>query len=333
MSESRELLRIEQLHLEVRPRRGAESIPILRGVSLSVKAGESVGIVGESGSGKSMTTRAIMQLLPDAAEVSGSISYQGDEMLGASRARVARFRQSEVGMIYQDPRAHINRLWTVGDFVTEAVVSSGAMRPAAARARALELFAEVGISDGERRFGQYPHQLSGGLLQRVMIVAALMTDPMLIIADEATTALDVTVQADVMGVFADLRERHGVSLLFITHDLDLAVAVTDTIVVMYAGAVVETGPAAHLYDRPRHPYTAALLQSRPDPHVKRRLVSIPGRPTSAAEVDGGCAFAARCAFATDLCRVEEPELRELDGRLVACHRAEAISDDLIGAGR
>lgn len=325
------LLSINHLQLSIRPNRSDAPISILRNVSFDIRQGESVGVVGESGSGKSMTTRAVMRLLPNGSSVSGSIGFDGQEVTTMSKRALSKFRSHDVGMIYQDPRAHINRLWTIGDFLIEGVTTTGQMTAAQAREKAIELLAEVGIPDGARRMQQYPHQLSGGLLQRVMIVAALMTEPKLIIADEATTALDVTVQADVMGVFADLREHHDASLLFITHDLDLATAVTDTIVVMYAGSVVERGSAAELYATPRHPYTAALLKSRPDPHSKKKLLSIPGRPMAAAEVGGGCAFAARCPWATELCRSEEPALRPFAGGMVACHRAEEIADQLTEA--
>ncbi|KRB37216.1 ABC transporter ATP-binding protein [Microbacterium sp. Root180] len=331
MSAHEALLELKGLQLSITDQRTRRVVPILHDVTLEAHQGEVVAIVGESGSGKSMTTRSIMRLLPNGARTSGSIRFQGRELLTQSAKDQASFRASSVGMIYQDPRAHINSLWTVGDFLVEGVVSSGAMSRRDARARAVRQLGEVGIADGERRMLQYPYQLSGGLLQRVMIVAALMTDPDLIIADEATTALDVTVQADVMRVLRGLRDSRGVALLFITHDLDLASSVADTIVVMYAGRVVERGSARNVYESPTHPYTAALLRSRPNPTSRERLESIPGRPISAAEATTGCAFADRCQFAVDVCRTEVPPVRKVFESDVACHRAEEVHAQLGGA--
>lgn len=304
--------------------------PILSGVTIEVRAGESVGLVGESGSGKSMTTRAIMRLLPDGARVDGTVSFRGTDLKSLDRTAIARYRSRDVGMIYQDPRAHINPLWTLGDFITEGVVSSGQLSKGRARERAIQLLADVGIPDGERRMAQYPHQLSGGLLQRVMIVAALMPQPALLIADEPTTALDVTVQSEVMAILDELRTGGAVGLLFITHDLDLAAAVTDTIGVMYAGTIVEIGPTSAVVSHPRHPYTWALLQSRPSTTRVERLKTIPGRPISASEAGSGCVFASRCPFAIDICRSERPTARVVDNASVACHRAEELRSQLSG---
>lgn len=327
MTETETLLEIRHLGLEV----GRTRVPVLLDVDFAIRRGEVVSVVGESGSGKSMTARSIMRLLPDGAEPHGSIRFDGADVLAMSKRELAAFRAGRVGMIHQDPRAHINPVRTIGDFLIEGVVSSGRMSRDEARRRAVALLAEVGIPDGERRMRAYPHQLSGGLLQRVMIVMAVMADPDLIIADEATTALDVTVQADVIAVFRQLTARRALSLLFITHDLDLAAMVSDTIVVMYAGRIVERGTARDLYTSPRHPYTSALLRSRPNPRSKAPLVSIPGRPQSASEVAGGCAFASRCAFAQSRCREERPEMRSSGATSVACHRADELVGMLDGA--
>lgn len=323
------LLTVRNLALDIVPRRSQTSIPVLFDVDFTVSRGESLCVVGESGSGKSMTTRAIMRLLPDGARPRGEITFDGADVFRMGAKALARYRSREIGMIYQDPRAHVNPLWTLGDFLAEGVVTSGLMSRADARRKALELLKEVGIPDGERRLKQYPHQLSGGLLQRMMIVMTLMAEPELIIADEATTALDVTVQADVMSVFAGLKKHRDLSLLFITHDLDLAAAVADTIVVMYAGRVIERGPAREVYFRPSHPYTSALLRSRPNPRSQAKLESIPGRPIGAAEAGTGCAFAPRCPFAQAVCRATVPELRDYGAGTVACHRVEEIQDELM----
>lgn len=331
MSAAAPLLELTNLQLSIDDPVTRRRIPILHDVTFSASAGEVVAVVGESGSGKSMTTRSIMRLLPNGSSIGGSVRFDGREILTQSSRELASFRASSVGMIYQDPRAHINSLWTVGDFLVEAVVSSGKLSRRDARERAIERLRDVGIADGERRMLQYPYQLSGGLLQRVMIVAALMSDPDLIIADEATTALDVTVQAEVMDVLRKMRRERGATMLFITHDLDLASSVADKIVVMYAGRVVERGTVRAIYETPTHPYTSALLQSRPNPRSRARLVSIPGRPISAAEATTGCAFADRCRFAIDMCRSDTPQIRTVNGSDVACHRADEIHSQLEGA--
>jgi oligopeptide/dipeptide ABC transporter ATP-binding protein len=227
-------------------------------------------------------------------------------------------------MIYQDPRAHINPLRTIGDFLSEGLRETGDVRPAQIRARAIRVLEEVGIGDASRRLGQYPHELSGGLLQRVMIASVLLAEPKLMLADEPTTALDVTTQQEVMAILDEQRRERGLSLLFITHDLDLAIAITDRIAVMYAGTLVEVAPAGELHRTARHPYTRALLQSRPRIDRTERLETIAGRPVSAYEAGEGCVFASRCRFAEERCRATRPTIRPLDAHLVACHRAEEI---------
>ena len=301
---------------------------LVQDVTLSMHPGESVGLVGESGSGKSMTVKAAMRLLPRNAEVVGSIQFDGRPVDRFSRSELAAYRSSDVGLIHQDPRAHTNPMRTIGQFLVESVVATRKMSKREATDRAVSLLAEMGIGDARRRMDQYPHQLSGGLLQRVMIAATLMNEPRLIFADEPTTALDVTVQSEVMAILMEQIAERDLGMLLVTHDLDLAAAVTDTLVVMYAGTVVESGRAEDLYADPRHPYTAALLASRPSTTQVKRLVSIQGRPAAAFEVGQGCVFAARCPFATELCRTDRPEMRLVDGSHVACHRAEAIADDL-----
>jgi len=320
------LLDIRGLRLELDDARGTRAL--VEDVTLSVGPGESVGLVGESGSGKSLTVKAVMRLLPPAITASGAIDFDGRSVLDLSRRDLARYRSTDVAMIHQDPRAHTNPLHTIADFLVEGVVSTGRMKRDEAVRRACGLLGEMGFDDAARRMDQYPHQLSGGLLQRVMIAMSLLHEPRLLLADEPTTALDVTVQSEVMAILVEQVRDRGIGMLFITHDLDLAAAVTDTLVVMYAGTVVERGAAADLYRHPRHPYTAALLASRPSTTQVKRLVSIPGRPAAAYEVGGGCVFAARCPFVNERCRNERPERREVDGRTVACHRAEEIAGSL-----
>ena len=327
------LLDIHQLRVDLpSPQRRGAPRTLIHDVSLTVAPGESVGLVGESGSGKSMTVKAVMRLLPRRAKAQGRIDFQSRSVPGMSARELARYRAREISMIYQDPRAHINPLRTIGDFLTEGVVASRAMTRAEAQESACALLRDVGISDPERRLSQYPHQLSGGLLQRMMIVMALLPSPALVLADEPTTALDVTVQSEVMAILTEQIRGRNAGMLFITHDLDLAAAVTDSLAVMYAGTIVERGPSAHIYAAPRHPYTAALLASRPSPTSVMRPVSIPGRPISAFEVEAGCAFAARCPFAIGLCRTQRPEPRDTGSRTVACHRVDELETVLAKGG-
>lgn len=296
--------------------------PVLHQVSLSIRPGEALGLVGESGSGKSMTARAIDRLLPDGAEVAGHIRFEGREVMTLSGADLRRFR-GEVAMIFQDPRAHTNPVRRVGDFMTEALRTNAGVRMEEAAGRAIDLLASVGIQDGEQRLRQYPHELSGGLLQRVMIATALLTQPRLLLADEPTTSLDVTTQAEVMAILDALRQEFNLAMLFITHDLELAAAVCDRTAVMYAGQVVEVRESSLLHDEPLHPYTAALAAARPSiEDTAHRLTAIPGRPLSAFEAPSDeCAFARRCPHAANICREGRPALVELDGGLTRCARA------------
>ncbi|MFD8627905.1 ABC transporter ATP-binding protein [Streptomyces hygroscopicus] len=316
------LLRMQGVGITARDRGNQRTL--VRGVDLTVAAGEAVGLVGESGSGKSMLVRSAMRLLPRHATATGHIDFEGRSVLGFSRRELAAYRARDVALIHQDPRAHTNPLRTIGDFLVEGVVAAKLLSPREARTRACETMASIGITDPEHRLTQYPHQLSGGLLQRMMIVAALLPSPKLLFADEPTTALDVTVQSEVMAILQEQIRERNLGLLFISHDLDLAAAVTDSLAVMYAGTVVEQGATADVHARPLHPYTAGLLACRPSATAVTRLKPIPGRPVSAYEVGSGCAFAARCRFAAEECRTDRPQLRTVEERLVACHRVEEI---------
>src|SRR6266516_6947736 len=293
--------------------------PVLRDVSLTVRPGEAVGRVGDSGSGKSMTARAIDRLLPRGAEVSGQIRFDGADIMTLTGSALRDYR-GKVAMIFQDPRAHINPVRRIGDFMTEALRTNLGVPAEQARRRAADMLAQVGIEDGAQRLRQYPHQMSGGILQRTMIAAALLTEPRLLLADEPTTALDVTTQAEVMAILDGLRRDFGLAMLFITHDLELAAAICDRTVVMYAGQIVEVRASALLHGDPLHPYTAALAAARPDiGQTAHRLRAIPGRPLSAFEAPAAeCAFAPRCAHASDICRANVPALTGLDGGLSRC---------------
>jgi len=300
---------------------------VLSEISFSIGAGEAVGLVGESGSGKSMTMRAIAGLLPTGATTSGHVRIDGVDVLTSGERRRGTARD-KVAVVFQDPRAHVNPVRRIGDFMTEALRINHGVSKDDARRRAVDILREVGVPDGARRLDQYPHELSGGLLQRVMIAASLLVDPTVLLADEPTTALDVTTQAEVMALIDDLRRERGLAMLFITHDLDLAGAVCDRTVVLYAGQLMEEQQSARLHSKPRHPYTAALVKARPDiGATSTRLAAIPGRPLSSFEAPHGCAFAPRCSYSLPACEQARPEVRPLDGGHVRCVRAEEVQLD------
>jgi oligopeptide/dipeptide ABC transporter ATP-binding protein len=307
---------------------------ILRDVSLYLDSGEAVGLVGESGSGKSMTAKTLSRLLPAGAEVTGQVNFEGKPVYGLKRGGLRSYRSAGIGLVFQDPRSHTNPVRTVGDFATEGLRSHLRLDRQQAERRILDLFDEVGIDNGPRRLRQYPHELSGGLLQRVMIAAAVAMRPKVILADEPTTALDVITQSEVLATLNRLRREYSLALLFITHDLDLAAAMCDRTIVMYAGSVVEEQGSASLHVDPLHPYTAGLMRARPDIRgSQRRLAAVPGRPLSAFQAPPGCAFAPRCSYVLDSCRASEPELEEIEPNcFTRCHRAEELHGRLVGTG-
>ncbi|WP_042368568.1 ABC transporter ATP-binding protein [Streptacidiphilus neutrinimicus] len=298
---------------------------LLEGVDLTLAPGEALGLVGESGSGKSMTMRAVTRLLPRAASATGAIRFEGADVLGMNAGELRRYRDRGVGLVFQDPRAHINPTRRIGAFLVEALVRSRGVGRREALARAAAVLAEVGIDDPQRRLGQYPHEVSGGMLQRVMIASVLLAEPRLILADEPTTALDVTIQREVVAILDRMRRERGMGMVFITHDLDLALAVCGRVAVMYAGRIVELRSADTLHERAAHPYTLGLLGSRPSVDARaERLTAIPGRPVSAFESGPGCAFAPRCSFATAGCESAPPPLADFDGGVVRCARVQEI---------
>jgi oligopeptide/dipeptide ABC transporter ATP-binding protein len=302
-------------------------------VDLAIAAGECVGLVGESGSGKSMTARSAIGLLPRGAEVGGSVKVDGTEVVGIGERDLRALRARRVAMIFQDPRAHIDPVRTVGDHLTEGVRLLDGLGRRAAVARAEELLTAVRLEEPARLMGAFPHELSGGMLQRVMIAGALVGGPDLLLADEPTTALDVTTQAEVTAILSDLRVERRLGVLFISHDLELAAAICDRIAVMYAGEVVEDSPAAELYRAPLHPYTAGLLESRPklveDPGP---LAVIPGAPISAYEAGEGCPFAPRCGLADEACAMH-PEPRRVGAGVVRCHHSEELRSTAAAGAR
>ncbi|MFJ7153957.1 ABC transporter ATP-binding protein [Streptomyces sp. NPDC101118] len=300
--------------------------PVLDGVDLTVAPGETVALVGESGSGKTLTSRSALGLLPPRATTSGRVLVNGHDVLAMDAAQLRSLRTGTAAMVFQDPRAATNPLRRIGDFLTESARLTGTMTGAQATARATELLEAVGLGPDVLR--RRPGQLSGGMLQRVVIAAALMGDPALLLADEPTTALDATSQAEVVALLDRLRERFGTGLLFVTHDLGLAAAISDRVYVMYAGRIAETGPAEALFARPRHPYTAALLASTPRlDGPGGRLAAIDGQPPDLRQELTGCAFAARCPYATALCHEQAPEPAAAPtgpAHLAACHHSDQL---------
>ncbi|WP_326817577.1 ABC transporter ATP-binding protein [Streptomyces sp. NBC_01762] len=315
------LLDIENLTLEL----PGTARPVLTDVSLRVAAGEVVGLVGESGSGKSTTARAALRTLPAGTAMSGSVRVDGTDVLALSGEALREHRAHAVAMVHQDPRSAVNPVRRIGDFLVERLAGTG-LDKKAVRARAVELLGTVGLSDPERRVRQRPHELSGGMLQRVVIAGALAAEPRLLLADEATSALDVTTQAEILALLRTLRAERSLGLLFITHDLHLAAAYCDRVYVMYAGRVVEEQPAGALFDRPRHPYTKGLLACSPTlGEDSREIRPIPGRPPSLADTFDGCEFADRCPDAEPECGTWRPEPVPLDGGgTAACRRLPVL---------
>ncbi len=293
---------------------------------------ECVGVVGESGSGKTQLLLALLGLLQPSARVSGSVSYRGEELLGASPARLGALRGRRIAMVFQDALSALNPYLNVVTQLTEAARWHLRLGRRAARARASELLATVHINDPAQRLRQYPHELSGGMRQRVLIAMALMCDPEILLLDEPTTALDVTVQAQVLELLREVRGRTGVASLFVTHDLAALAPMADRVAVMYAGRIVEQAPASELYASPFHPYTAGLLRSLPrwDLPPPARLPSISGQPPNLSDLPAGCAFAPRCPLVFERCH-ERPEVRPRPvGRELACH-LDASSEQICEA--
>ena len=290
-------------------------------MSLDLEAGQVLGIVGESGCGKSVTALSILGLLPQTATVSGSIRFQGTELLGGSRSRLRKIRGREISFVFQEPMTSLNPVFRVGDQIEEVLREHLRLSRRAARARVVELLDLVHIPDPGRRADEYPHQLSGGMRQRVVIAMALACDPKILIADEPTTALDVTIQAGILDLLRELRERLGTAIILITHNLGVVADLADRVVVMYAGRKAEEAPVRELFASPQHPYTIGLLGAVPRAGAKRngRLQEIPGRVPSLAELPAHCAFADRCPRADELSWSQVPELRLIrPDHLVAC---------------
>jgi oligopeptide/dipeptide ABC transporter ATP-binding protein len=303
----------------------------VRGVSLGVTAGKTLGIVGESGCGKSVTCHSILRLTPANGVMAGQILFAGEDLATYDEARLTKLRGREIAMIFQEPLSALNPVHTVGGQIAESLKLHRGMSAEAARAEALGLLERVGIPEAKRRLREYPHQLSGGMNQRAMIAMALACRPRLLIADEPTTALDVTIQAQILNLLRDLQGEFGMAIILITHDLGVVAEIADDVAVMYAGSVVERASVTELFAHPMHPYTAGLLHAIPRiDATAQTLLPIEGTVPSAIEIPPGCSFAPRCAYAQDRCRREQPALRVSgDGRALACHfplaAAEAVA--------
>ena len=303
-----------------------EAAPV-DGVSFDVMASEMLGIVGESGSGKSLTLRALLQLLPAHAGVSGQALWQGRDLLGLDEPGIRAIRGREIAMIYQEPMTALDPVLPIGLQITESLQVHLGLLGAVARRRAIELLDLVGIPDAKRRLDNYPHEFSGGMRQRAMIAIALAAEPRLLLADEPTTALDVTIQDQILTLLLRLKDELQMSVILVTHDLGIVAGTCDRVAVMYAGRIMESGPVHAVFTRPAHAYTLGLMRSVPTrAQARQRLAFIPGAPPDPNGMPSGCRFAPRCGFATEACTVAPPALAEIGmAHRSACLHADAVA--------
>ena len=331
------LLEVRNLRTEFRT--GAGVVPAVAGISYTVERGETVAIVGESGSGKTASALSLLRLIPDPPGriTEGQIIFAGRDLLRLSEEEIRQVRGSDIGMIFQEPMTSLNPVLTIGRQITETLEQHRGADRAAAQKRAVELLGLVGIADPARRLKQYPHQLSGGMRQRIMIAIALACDPKMIIADEPTTALDVTIQAQILELMKDLTRRLDVALIIITHNLGVVARYANRVNVMYAGRIIESGPAVEIYHNPRHPYTIALLHSVPrlDRPRQARLDPVEGQPPDLTRLDAGCSFRPRCRYAIEACAKSRPALEPAGdaAHLAACLRRNEIGIETVTAAR
>ena len=322
------VLEVSGLTVHFSPPGGSEPVPLVRDASFAIGAGEVVCLVGESGSGKSVTSQAIMRLIQEQPTISaaGTVRFMGRDVLSASHQEIRNIRGRDMAIVFQEPMSSLDPVYTIENQMVEAIRRADDVSAKAARARANDLLTKVGISGTERTLRSYPHQLSGGMCQRVMIAMALACQPRLLIADEPTTALDVTIQAQILELLADLRREFGMAMLLVTHDMGVAAQVADRVVVMYAGRVVEEARTADLFRAPMHPYTAGLLNCIPPLSGERTtmLPAIAGNVPEPRWLPAGCAFHPRCHAAVEKCSAEDPPLRLVDSRPVACWRAPEL---------
>jgi peptide/nickel transport system ATP-binding protein len=325
------LLSVQNLRAHFATRGGV--VRAVDGLSFDVNAGETLAIVGESGCGKSVTSLSILRLLDEPpAKLAGSILFGGRDLIALDEAAMGRLRGNEISMIFQEPMTSLNPLLTVGWQLAESIILHQGLSAAAARKRAVEMLTLVGIPSPERRAGEYPHQLSGGMRQRVMIAIAIACNPKILVADEPTTALDVTIQAQILDLMRALQARTGTAIILITHDLGVVAEMAQRVVVMYAGRKVEDAPVEDIFLDPKHPYTRGLLGAVPklgssaeDSQGRQRLTEIPGAVPSLIAPTEGCSFAGRCAMTRDVCRRVAPALRAISANhTTACHFAEEL---------
>ncbi len=321
---SKPLLSVENLH--IRFKTGSGYIYAVNGVSFTLEPGTVLGIVGESGCGKSVTAFALLGLLPENAEVTeGQVIYQGRNVLALPQSQRASYRGKEIALISQDPLTGFNPVYSIGDQIREAVLAHNHCPKPEAEKKAVALMKQVGIPDPENRYKNYPHEFSGGMRQRAMIAMALANEPKLLLADEPTTALDVTIQAQVLDLLSQLQRERGMGMILITHDLGVVAQMCDQVLVMYAGQVVEQAPVEQLFEDPQHPYTIGLLNSLPRPGLKR-LSPILGQPPRLTEKISGCSFLPRCPLAQEIC-AKMPDLLDVSaaGHSARCHFAGQLN--------
>jgi peptide/nickel transport system ATP-binding protein len=319
-----EQLAVEVADLAVRFRQRERTIHAVNGVSFRLARGEVLGILGESGSGKSVTLRALMRLLPANCEIDGRVKINGEDITEAPTARLEQLRGESVAMIFQEPASALDPVFTIGDQIAETIVRHEGVGRRQARQRALELLERVQIPSVKRRLDSYPHEMSGGMRQRAMIALALSCNPSVLLADEPTTALDVTVQIQILLLLRELQRELGMAVIFVTHDVGAAVEISDRLAVMYAGRFVETGTARDVLKRHAHPYTEGLLAANlHDAEPGARLMTIPGSPPNLAALPRGCSFAPRCAYALGVCSTTDPPPVVCgDGHVARCLRVE-----------
>ncbi|MEQ6390829.1 ABC transporter ATP-binding protein [Bacillaceae bacterium S4-13-58] len=330
------LLDVNNMSLSLK--RAGKYSRILDQVSFQVNKGETVGIVGESGCGKSMTALSVMRLLPEKARLEGEVQLDGEKITSFSKRKMERIRGNQMSMIFQDPLTSLNPLHTVGAQIEESLILHTKMGKKERRQRVLELLRDVGLPRAEELIDEYPHQLSGGMRQRIMIAIAMACEPQLLICDEPTTALDVTVQAQILELMNKLKQETQMGIIMITHDMGVVAEVCDRVVVMYAGKVVEQAPVVELFQNPKHPYTQGLLQSIPKlGQRKHKLGSIPGTVPAPEKMPTGCRFVDRCKHAMDICRDSLPEMTQINGdHHTACwlyDKEEGFKDGTIGSNQ
>lgn len=325
LSEDNAILDIK--NLKVRYKLGPYIVHAVNGVSLQVREGETLGLVGESGCGKSTLSISIMRLLPSNGYIEGGqVIYKGEDLTKVSDVRMRKILWSEIAMVFQGAMNALNPVFKVGDQVAEALIYHEGISKEEAFEIVRELFLEAGLDPA--RMNDYPHQLSGGMKQRVVIAMAISMNPSLLICDEPTTALDVTIQAQILDLLKKLQRRYGMSMIYISHDLAVVAEMSDRVAVMYAGFIVEDGDVVSIYKHPAHPYTKGLIAAVPSPQKieERRIVAIPGTPPDLRFPPKGCPFVDRCPFRKDICEEKLPEYTMLDGRRVLCHFAEDLAD-------